>query len=173
MALAEQFWRHVLTGPGCWEWTGARRRDGYGEMRRARRGTGSIVRVHRVAWTLAHGPIPEGLDVLHHCDNRACVKTEPDERYPDGHLWLGTDLDNHRDGMVKGRSATGDRHGTHTHPGLWRGERHGRARLTEDDVRRIRTDRSGVTQTGLAASFGVSRRTIRSIIDRTRWGWLP
>lgn len=157
--LGETFRKHVAIGPGCWEWTGCRRKDGYGEMRRARSGPGSILRAHRVAWELAHGAVPEGLDVLHHCDNPPCVKTEPDERWPEGHLWLGTDLDNHRDRVAKGRSA--------------RGEQHGAARLTEDDVRRIRARRSvGATQLSLAVDFGVSRGTVGHILAGTYWGWL-
>ena len=41
---------------------------------------------HRWAWTQAHGPIPEGMLVLHHCDNPECWNVD--------HLYLGTHTDN-------------------------------------------------------------------------------
>ena len=59
---------------------------------------------HRFAWELANGTIPTGMLVCHHCDNPPCVKTEPDEQYPDGHLFLGTYEDNARDAISKGRN---------------------------------------------------------------------
>lgn len=102
-AATPGFWSKVDRGDGCWEWCGKiNRRSGYGEFR-VRKGTG--MRAHRVAWAIAFGPIPDGLWVLHHCDNRRCVKTEPDARFPNGHLWLGTHSDNMRDAKAKGRIA--------------------------------------------------------------------
>jgi hypothetical protein len=75
---AIRFWDRVRKSPQCWEWTGAVNEHGYGVIglgqRPAVRGT---TRVHRLAWMLTRGD-PEGLDVLHHCDNPRCVKTEPD-----------------------------------------------------------------------------------------------
>lgn len=61
------------------------------------------VSAHRLAWELAYGAIPDGLLVLHHCDTPACVKTDSDENYPDGHLFVGTQSDNIRDMYAKGR----------------------------------------------------------------------
>ena len=75
----------------CWEWTGAQFANGYGAFQV----NGKTVRAHRFAWELAHGPIPEGIRVLHHCDNRLCCR-------PD-HLFLGTDADNAADKIAKGR----------------------------------------------------------------------
>ena len=83
---------------GCLEWTG-RTTSGYGSMK----GFCGSDRSHRVAWRLANGAIPEGLYVLHHCDNRICCQTDPTPGYPEGHLFLGTHADNMADMVAKGR----------------------------------------------------------------------
>lgn len=95
--LADRFWPKVQKGEGCWEWIGSRNAAGYGKMTVGGRGAGHV-RAHRVSWELANGPVPEGLWVLHTCDNPPCVR-------PD-HLWLGTRLDNMRDCASKGRIDT-------------------------------------------------------------------
>lgn len=59
------------------------------------------IKAPRVRWELAHGPIPDGLWVLHTCDRPVCVRLE--------HLWLGTRSDNMRDMYAKGRG--GGRYG--------------------------------------------------------------
>jgi HNH endonuclease len=84
----------------CLEWTGGTNSKGYGYIRHE----GKVVRTHRLAWTLANGPIPDGLHVLHHCDNPPCCETEPTEGYPEGHLFLGTHVDNMTDMSAKGRN---------------------------------------------------------------------
>jgi hypothetical protein len=165
MAFADRFWAKVEQSNDCWEWRGARGAEGYGQMRLAKRGAGSSVRAHRVAWELRNGAVPDGLSVLHSCDNRGCVR-------PD-HLFLGTRADNNRDRDLKGRAAKGARHGTHTTPESYRGERQWRAKLTSDDVLRIRSRfAGGATKLGLSREFGVSRRTVRSILSGENWGWL-
>jgi len=79
-------------GP-CWVWIGSLKDTGYGQLSAPHRGV--PLKAHRVSWELHHGPIPDGLWVLHRCDNRRCVR-------PD-HLWLGTDADNKSDMEAKGR----------------------------------------------------------------------
>ena len=80
-----------VTETGCWIWTGAELK-GYGRMVV----NGKYLRAHRISWELYRGPIPDGLLVLHHCDVPACVN-------PD-HLYLGSDLDNMRDRLRRGRN---------------------------------------------------------------------
>jgi len=77
----------------CIVWSGAKDRDGYGVTSR----NGKWTRAHRAAWSDVHGPIPEGLLVMHECDNPPCINVE--------HLKLGTILDNNRDAITKGRRA--------------------------------------------------------------------
>lgn len=85
------FWDQVLIGDGCWEWQGTKGTFGYGVARAWKRQTTA----HRRAWELWHGSIPEGVHVLHRCDNPPCVR-------PD-HLFLGTPADNVMDMIAKGR----------------------------------------------------------------------
>lgn len=106
----ERFWTKVDRSGECWIWTGARVKSsrnpvGYGSFAPTRTNTQLA---HRVSYEWACGPIPFGLWVLHHCDNPPCVR-------PD-HLFLGTAAHNAADMVAKGRSATGERNGSHTRP---------------------------------------------------------
>jgi hypothetical protein len=103
--------------------------------------------LHRASWAVYRGRIPNGLLVLHRCDNERCAN-------PD-HLFLGTNKDNTRDMMRKGR----------LNPP--RGERAGNAKLTADQVRAIRTDPRSLRLTAMA--YGVSGAAIQSIRSRRNW----
>ncbi len=93
-SLIEEFNARVNpVGSGCWLWTGARRRRGYGSIYSAE--IGSELIASRVALTIAKGPIPDGLEACHTCDNPPCVNP--------AHLFAGTRGDNLRDMVAKGR----------------------------------------------------------------------
>ena len=95
--FAERFWSYVrkVDGDGCWEWTSKNGAKGYGRMpMRWQDGYTVEEGAHRIAWMLTRGD-PGTLYVLHKCDNRKCVR-------PD-HLFLGTQGDNVRDCVAKGR----------------------------------------------------------------------
>lgn len=134
--------RYIVTNT-CWLWTRSLNSRGYGIVYIA----GKHVRAHRAMWELAHGPIPQGLHVLHHCDTPSCVNP--------AHLFLGTHQDNMIDKVAKGR---------HNMP---HGERNHRSKLTEAFVKEIRasTERSEV----LAQRFSVTRQAIHWVRIRKNW----
>lgn len=117
---------------GCLEYALGRNPKGYGAMGVA----GIVIFTHRIAWIARHGDIPEGMFVLHRCDNPPCCN-------PD-HLFLGTSKDNTQDMLEKGRGvAPIDLD-------------NGRARLSRDDVRAMREARSqGKSVKSIAEQFGV------------------
>jgi len=99
--LAERFWPNVdrREPEACWPWLAGTDAHGYGAISDD---DGKIQKAHRVAWTLAKGPIPEGLEILHHCDNPPCCNYEKC-------LFLGTQAENVRDMFSKGRGRPGGR----------------------------------------------------------------
>ena len=140
---------NLTTAPsGCLLWNRRVYESGYGyyKIRNQR------YLAHRLVWIMFHGDIPEGACVLHKCDIPHCVKAD--------HLFLGTRQDNNRDRMVKGRSAVG--------------EKSGRAKLTEYEVRQIRRlyRRKGETTISLGLLFGVSNHQISMIVRRRSWSHL-
>jgi hypothetical protein len=99
--LEERFWAKVTKSDYCWEWAPkSRTSHGYGVIQRGGRG-GGLALAHRLSYELACGPIPEGLCVLHDCDNPPCVNP--------AHLHLGTKADNMREKVSRGRQKTGSR----------------------------------------------------------------
>ena len=136
--LEQRFWAKVETADDCWVWMGARMPRGYGVLNT--RGSANLA--HRLAWEIAHGAIPDGLSVLHRCDNPPCVRPE--------HLFLGTQADNQRDMASKGRQ---------------------RRKLEVADVIEIRRRwlAGGTTHRALAAEFGVHHTQVGRIVRGEVW----
>lgn len=152
----------VMMPSGCLEYVGYRTRLGYGQiMKTAEK---SALFAHRVAWEVTNGPIPDGLNVCHRCDNPPCCRLE--------HLFLGTRAENRADCVAKGRQARGDRMGCVTHPErVARGSRNAAAKLTEVFVREIRavyTGRRGQI-VELADKYGVNHQAIRAVVQNKAW----
>ena len=91
----ERFWSKVIKTSGCWEWTAASDKYGYGRFQMGTWGHSRLILAHRFSWKESFGDIPEGMFVCHKCDNPKCVK-------PD-HLFLGTAKENTIDCVKKGR----------------------------------------------------------------------
>lgn len=71
ITIEERFWRKVDQSGGpdaCWLWTAYKSPPGYGQFNLA----GKTTKAHRIAYELAVGPIPEGLDIDHLCNNKPC-----------------------------------------------------------------------------------------------------
>lgn len=111
---------------------------------------GKSWQAHRLAWALQNGTIPPGLCVLHKCDTRACINVE--------HLFLGTNADNVKDKMSKGR-----------HKSL-AGEAHPKTSITKDQVLELRALRKqGVRVYDLSLKFNVSESTVYHICSKYTW----
>lgn len=149
-SLDERLWAKVDKTTTCWLWKGSLW-GGYGRIWKT--GERSSTQVHRISWELVNGPIPEGILVLHKCDNGRCVRPS--------HLFLGSHQDNTDDMMRKGRHRTNS----------IRGVEHGRAKLSDDWVREIRSKYlgKGYTQEGLAKEYGISRGHIGRIVNNKIW----
>jgi hypothetical protein len=170
-SAVDRFWSKVDQSGGpdaCWIWTGWRSSKGYGRSR----SVGRWLFAHRVSWELANGPIPSGLLVCHHCDNPPCVNP--------AHLFVGTNSDNMRDCISKGRNgacthpervARGSRHSSVTHPELvQRGSSHCRAKLTEADIPVIRSRvKRGESRRAVSKDYGVSAVVIGEIVKGKLW----
>jgi hypothetical protein len=95
--IRRPFWDNVgITDDtaDCWPWLLGRSGKGYGNTVRQMHGA-RVAGAHRIAWVIVNGPIPAGLFVCHACDNPPCCNPS--------HLWLGTNSDNLRDAVAKGR----------------------------------------------------------------------
>lgn len=141
------FWAKVRVAADaeCWEWTGARNPKGYGVKRNAvARGVKENIMAHRMSWLLFNSDIPEGLRVLHKCDNPSCVNP--------AHLFLGTPKDNTQDMLAKGRGVS---------PPL------APLKFAPEQAAEIRMlSASGRSFRELARAFGTTHNVIRSVVYR-------
>jgi HNH endonuclease len=162
-----RFWSMVTPEPntGCWLWSGTVTEHGYGVLRGGQAGRAHSIGAHRFAWTLTHGEIPSGREVLHRCDNPPCCNPS--------HLFLGTQADNVADMVAKGRQRGADwsRHPLRLHPEKRaHGARHGNALLTEEQVRSILSRcAAGERQVDVARALGVNKRTVNVIVVGKAW----
>lgn len=144
----ETFWKHVDKQGDCWLWMGALT-NGYGQVHvNNRHGY-----AHRFSWEFVNGQIPDGMVICHHCDVKRCVNPK--------HLFIGTQLDNVRDCIAKGRFKSKPLYGSDN----------GFAKLDEIRVANIRNDYSSGDKSvrGLAAIYGVSKSTIWNVISNKYW----
>lgn len=142
----KRFWNRINKTEGCWIWTGAITKAGYGVLYGA--AYKPIVYAHRASFELHHGPIEEGKWVCHKCDNPRCVN-------PD-HLFSCTQSENVKDMDQKGR-------------------RKSTYRLTEEQVKEIRKAYIPwvVSKGMLAKRYGVSMGCIDGILIGKSWKNLP
>jgi len=147
--IENRFWKYVHKTETCWIWTGAKAGNGYGVTSKHIDGIKRQVYAHRVSYELDNGPIPKGLYVLHSCDNPSCINPK--------HLYTGTQLDNMRDCLHKGRTAKG-----HYLP---------QSKLKEKDVVNIRSIRenTNLTYRQIGLIFNVDAQSIWNIVNRKSW----
>jgi len=145
----------VRSDSGCVEWK-RRGKDGYGVTSVTVDGKEKPTRAHRWVWERLRGPIPEGLVVMHVCDNPPCVNID--------HLRIGTIQENTHDMMLKGRHKF-------VSPKL-KGDLHPAHKLTDERVREIRQMADdGINHCEIHRRLGgiVSRTVIQKIATRKLW----
>lgn len=134
----------VKTENGCWEWQKRTDKNGYGVITV----NDTTLRAHRVSYEEFVGEIADGLHVLHKCDNPTCINPE--------HLFLGTNAENMKDKVNKGRHAFG--------------EKAGHAKLTEEQVIEIKKRlAAGESVNSFEKEYPVSGRALRLIKNGTNW----
>lgn len=141
LSLASVIEKNVEASGECLIWTGLRTAFGYGRLSYR----GAMRYAHRVVATL-HGLKCDRLVIRHKCDNPSCVNPL--------HLQTGTQADNIADAIARGRNARGEM-AAH--------------KLTEDQVREIRTLALSSTHQKIADAFGISRSLVTMIVQRKRW----
>lgn len=133
---------------GCWEWNGPKSEDGYGYLIFRTNNGHQRIGAHRLSYEVHKGEIDAGLFVCHTCDNPPCIN-------PD-HLFVGTPKQNSADAVEKGRTK--------------RRAEHGRAKLTEADVQKMRSMRErGMKYRDIAQQFPVAQGQVEKICRYESW----
>lgn len=150
----ESFWMkvHKKSDNECWEWTASVGSPGYGQLWMG----DTYIGAHRFSYELHIGKIPDGLWVLHKCDNRKCVNPN--------HLFLGTQQDNETDKVSKGRQASGRKNGQG-------GTKNWKNKLSEQDVYSIRNSDRPYFE--LSKTYSITENMVYLIKSRRSWKWLP
>lgn len=145
--LRKRYEANVIKKDGCWDWNKAAKHERYMRMHYSR--NEPKLSIHVYSWRLHNGSIPEGMCVLHKCDNKRCSNPE--------HLYLGTNKDNIVDMINKKR---------HPH-----GETHGCAKLTEQQVKEIKRLLllDELSHYAIARKFNVAHSTIFNIKNSRTW----
>lgn len=145
---------------GCWLWIGATKGKSqlkqYGHLIIGSRtdGTRKTTSAHRYSYEVFNGAIPEGMCVCHKCDTPSCVNPN--------HLFLGTKKDNAHDRELKNRNR----------PPF--GERHSKAKLSEETVKRILSmSASGIRRGQIIKDTGASLSAVKNILSRRSWKHIP
>lgn len=154
-------WVNKSAANGCWEWLGSCMITGYAQLSiRISDGPPAVYKhctAHRWSYILHHDAIPDGLDVLHHCDNKKCVNP--------AHLFVGTAKDNFDDMVRKGRRRL---------PRPLPGSLNGSAKLNEEQVRQIiQRLQSGESQRSISSSYGVIPGIVGLIKRNKKWRHIP
>lgn len=156
-SIEERFNNHIKKngpisrlGTSCWEWTGWCSQHGYGQMDVVYKpGKKTNFSAHRISFILYKGNIPEGLDVLHECDNKKCVNPE--------HLKVGDDKQNVLDVENHGNKLVGE--------AIYS------SKLSEKDVDTIFLMRKkGALQREIAETFNINQSEVSKILSGKRWG---
>jgi hypothetical protein len=146
----EKLLRRVNLTKDCWNWEGpidSLKKGGYGIV--YDRETG-IQRTHRLMWHYCYGGIPKGMWILHTCDNPRCVRPS--------HLYLGTNKENVRDRVTRGRGAYGIRNG-------------GGVKLNDVKVVEMRQmyATGKFTKAHLSRVFGITDVHVNRIVNGRNW----
>ena len=146
----DRFWRKVARVPdGCWNWTASTIVGNRGQIGVSTKGGfRKNYLASRVAFTFANGDIPDGMVVMHTCDNPLCCRPS--------HLVVGTQKDNLQDMSQKFR-------GMH-------GSRSYHAKITEAQAIEMRERRAaGWPQQALADAYGLTQGTVSVLLNRKTW----
>lgn len=145
----ERFWSKVGKTDSCWLWRGSCHPDGHGWFYLGREnGKLKATYAHRFSWTLHGGGIKNRREqVLHKCDVPACVNP--------AHLYIGDWRRNAQDAVERGQIKTG--------------ERHHNAKLTDEQVRRIKDIGRSNRLEELGLLFGINFRTVSKILNGQSW----